>query len=158
MTLSGTQMRIAIQFKAFLLAGCLVLPIQAIAQVETETRAGDYLIYHTVFNSSFISPEIAEIYQLTRGSDKAIANVAVTEADAGGMSRGLPAQITGVARNLMQQEISLEFIEVKEQDAVYYIAPFEFDDQEIMHFYIDVVLPGESRARKIEITKKLYHD
>ena len=129
---------------------------QAVSSTSTET--GDYVIHHTVFNSSFLSPEIATIYGLTRGKDKAVVNVAVTRSDAGGNSRGLAAQVTGIARNLMQQSTKLTFSTVEEQDATYYIAPFEFDDQEIMHFYIDIHIPGEKYPKEIEFTKKLYHD
>lgn len=124
----------------------------------TSTTAGDYIIHHSVFNSSFLSPEIAVIYDLTRGSDKAIVNVAVTKKRLEGDSLGLATGVKGVARNLMQQSTELNFREVQEQNATYYVAPFEFDDQEIMHFYIDVQIPGEAYPKKIEFTKKLYQD
>jgi len=146
--------------RIFLFLIVALSPILASAQTTSSvsTKVGDYIIHHTVFNSSFLSPEIATIYELTRGADKAIVNVAVTKAGVGGNSLGLPAEVEGAARNLMQQSTELNFREVQEQSATYYIAPFEFDDQEIMHFYIDVQIPGEKYKKEIEFTKKLYHD
>ena len=125
---------------------------------STSTDIGEYTIHHTVFNSSFLSPDIAAIYGLTRGKDKAIANIALTQKTAEGDSLGMATDVSGEARNLMQQSTRLEFNEVREQNATYYIAPFEFDDKEIMHFYIDVLIPGETRSRQIKFTKKLYQD
>lgn len=138
----------------------LIVPAHALAQAASPlyTEVGEYSIHHTVFNSSFLSPEIANIYDLTRGKDKAIVNVAVTKTAAGGNSLGLPVQVAGLARNLMQQQTSLTFITIKEQGATYYIAPFEFDDQEIMHFDLEVSIPGEKYPKEIRFTKKLYHD
>jgi len=126
------------------------------------TQAGDYTIYHTVFNSSFLTPEVASAYGFTRGTDKALVNVAVTSSSAGGLSRGLPAVVSGTARNLMQQQTPLKFQTIEEQDATYYLAPFEFDDQEIMHFYIDVEIPARegqrAQTKRIEFTQKMYED
>lgn len=135
---------------------------QAQNQENYSTTVGDYEIHHIVFNSSFLTPEIASIYNFTRGDDKALVNVAVTKAGAGGESRGLPVEVSGVARNLMQQQTDLTFQAIVEQDATYYLAPFEFDDQEIMHFYLDVRIPGEEGGRaiskRIQFTKKMYED
>ena len=128
------------------------------AQASTETQVGDYTIHHTVFNSSFISPQIAKVYELIRGPNKAIVNIAVTRDSESGQSLGLPVNMQGFARNLMQQETALEFIEIAEGDATYYLAPFEFHDQELLHFYINVRLPGESSANELHFSKVLYHD
>lgn len=143
-----------------LLSTLALLPISSWAQdmAATSTRVGDYIVHHSVFNSSFLTPEIAGIYGLTRGADKAIVNVAVTDANAGASSFGLPVQVSGMARNLMQQQTKLVFQTIEEADATYYIALFEFDDQEIMHFDIDVTLPGAARAKEINFTKKMYED
>lgn len=146
-----------------LLSLLLFTVANAVAQPQspTFTMAGEYKIHHTVFNSSFLEPEIAAIYGITRGKDKAVINVAVTKiagSDGPSNSLGLPVQVSGVARNLMQQSTQLAFQQVQEQNATYYIADFEFDDQEIMHFYLDVTLPEESGPKEIEFTKKLYQD
>ena len=58
----------------------------------------------------------------------------------------------------MQQLTALSFIEIQEQNATYYIAPFDFIDQEIMNFNLQVVLPGNTRATDIRLSKKMYAD
>ena len=39
---------------------------------------------------------------------------------------------------------------MQEQNTVDYIALFEFYDEEIIHFYLDVQIPGEKYPKKIE--------
>ncbi len=121
-------------------------------------EAGDYLIHFSTFNSSFLTPEVASVYGFVRGSDRALINVAVTKAQPEEDSYGLPAQVSGVARNLMQQQTPLEFVEIREQNAIYFIAPFQFDDEEVLNFEIGVVLPGNTRTTPVRFSKKFYED
>lgn len=120
--------------------------------------SGNHLIHFSTFNSSFLTPEVASAYGLVRGADRAIVNIAVTKVQPEDGIYGLPAQVSGVTRNLMQQQTLLRFVEIEEQNAIYYIAPFEFDNEEVLHFDIDVVLPGQTRPTSVSFSKKLYED
>lgn len=124
------------------------------ADDSTFTTFGDYKVLHTVFNSSFIKPEIASAYNLTRGKDHALVNIALIKSTDTGQSYGLPAEVSGNVANLMQQQKSLNFIEIKEQDTVYYLADLRFDHEEVLHFTINVKADG--RDYEIKFSKKLY--
>lgn len=123
---------------------------------STYTDFDSYRVVHTVFNSSFIKPEIAVAYNLTRGKDKALVNIALVKNNEDGMTNGLPANISGSVANLMQQQKTLEFIEIKEQDATYYLAPLRFDNEEVLHFNINVQANGKDYD--VKFSKKLYVD
>lgn len=126
----------------------------ATADEKIFTNFGEYRVQHTVFNSSFIKPEIASIYNLTRGKDHALVNIAVLKNSAGGKSKGLPAKVSGSVANLMQQAKPLDFKEIKEQDATYYLADLRFDNEEVLHFNITVTVDG--RDLDVKFSKKLY--
>ncbi|MBC6429301.1 MAG: DUF4426 domain-containing protein [Cellvibrionales bacterium] len=136
------------------------------AAERNSTAAGGYLIHHSVFNSGFLKPEIAAAHGLIRGANRALVNVAVTRVrgdgegggEGGGGRYGLPVAVAGEARNLMQQVTRLDFIEIREAGATYYLAPFKFADREILHFHLQVRLPEESRARSVRFTRTLYRD
>lgn len=136
--------------------------LQAQNQENYSTVVGDYEIHHVVFNSSFLTPEIARIYGFTRGKDKALVNVAVTRIADGANSLGLEAEVKGEARNLFQQQTRLDFQAIEEKDAVYYLAPFDFDDEEIMHFFLEVLIPAKNGNRpiskRIKFSKKMYEN
>ena len=41
---------------------------------------GDYRVYYSAFNSSFVSPEVASAYDIVRGRDRGLINIAVMPA------------------------------------------------------------------------------
>jgi len=119
---------------------------------------GDYKVYFSVFNSSFIQPDIAQAYNLTRGKDRALVNIALVKKKDVGDTEGLATTIKGHSQNLMQQRRDLEFMEINEQSAVYYLAPVRFTNEEILHFTIEVKPNANSRPMTVTFSKKLYVD
>jgi len=113
---------------------------------------GEYKVFFTVFNSTFIEPEVASTYKLVRAKDRALINIAVIK----GNTYGLPAKIVGSAANLMQQKKQLEFSEITEQGATYYLASLFHLDQEVIHFTIDITPEGETQPHQLIFTRKLY--
>lgn len=109
--------------------------------IESFSDFGDYRVTYSVFNSDFIAPEIARQYNLVRARDRAFVNISVAKKDG---NKGMSAGISGNATNLIQQSRSLEFQEIRDQDAVYYLAPFRFENEESLTFNIDLVLPDGS--------------
>lgn len=136
---------------------CLLLSSQLSTAESQFTTFGDYNVLHTVFNSTFLQPEVASAYNLTRGKGQSLLNVALIKSTDGGNSKGLPAKITGSITNLMQQKRELEFIEIKEHDAVYYLAPIRVsNNDEVVHFKIEVTHDGKTYP--VAFSKKLYKD
>ncbi len=115
---------------------------------------GHYKVHYSVFNSSFIQPDIARLYNISRGKDQALVNIAVTDNHSKG---GIAANITGTATNLMQQQKTLKFIEVREKNAVYYLAPLRFSNEEILNFSIKIN-PADQSPYVLKFTKTLYVD
>lgn len=113
---------------------------------------GNYKVYFSVFNSAFISPEIASANNLSRAKDRVYINVSLVRNN----SLGIAAKISGTARNLIQQSKELEFIEIVERDATYYLAPLFHINEEVIHFTIDVTPEGETEAHTVTFSKKLY--
>ena len=60
----------------FLIALCLALP----AAAERKQSFGDLDVHYSVFNSSFIQPDIAAAAGLTRSKTQGVVNVAVLKA------------------------------------------------------------------------------
>ncbi|WP_346838478.1 DUF4426 domain-containing protein [Microbulbifer sp. SAOS-129_SWC] len=120
--------------------------------IKSHQDFGDYRVIYSVFNSEFIKPEIAEQYQLVRGKDRVFVNVSVVEKVGG--THGLAAEMSGNATNLIQQSRPLKFMEIKEGEAVYYLAPLRFNHEETMTFTIDVKLPN-GETEQVSFRRKL---
>jgi len=117
---------------------------------------GDYKVYFSVFNSSFIQPDIAKAYNLTRGKDRALVNIALVKKKDVGDTEGLATGLKGHSQNLMQQRRNLDFMEINEQGAVYYLAPLRFVNEEILHFTIEVKPDANRPPLTVTFSKKLY--
>jgi hypothetical protein len=50
----------------------------------------------------------------------------------------------------------LKFIEISEGDATYYLAPFVFNNEEILHFDIQVSADENAKPMKFTFTRTLY--
>ncbi|UVW35073.1 DUF4426 domain-containing protein [SAR92 clade bacterium H455] len=132
----------------------LALPAAALANDKIFKKVGNKKIFFSAFNSTFIDPDVAVANQIVRGKDKGLVNIAVI-VDVG---TGKPAVITGNVYNIFQMSQALEFIEVREQDAVYYLAPFEFENEDLLTFKISVRADPEKPAYDFKFQKKMYHD
>ncbi|WP_395505227.1 DUF4426 domain-containing protein [Ectopseudomonas hydrolytica] len=113
----------------FLIALCLALP----AAAERKQSFGDLDVHYSVFNSSFLQPDIASAAGLVRSKTQGVVNVAVLKA-----GKASTAQVSGQVKNLLGQSTALTFRQVTESGAIYYLAQFPFSSREILNFTLDV--------------------
>lgn len=119
---------------------------------------GEYKVFYSAFNSSFIDPDIAVANDIVRGKDKGLINIAVAKVP----GVALPAVVSGTVSNIIQQSQTLEFVAVREQNTVYYLAPFEFDNEDFLTFEIRVVPQSDGPETvypyDFKFQKKMYVD
>jgi len=125
-------------------------------EIQTSKNFGAYTVHYNLFNSKDIPAEISRIYQLNRGRDIAYINISLTKTENGVTSLGLPAKISTKAINLMQQTKTVEFKEIKEPDATYYLAPFRHTNEEDIRFEVSVLPEGEEKPLTISFTRRLF--
>lgn len=112
---------------ALLLAG-FILPTSA----QQSTRYDQFELHHSIVYTTFLSPEVAAEYGITRGPDKAILTLSVRDADSGEIA-GRPMTIEGRTWDLITGG-DMRVKEIREGRATYYIVPFEFLDREYRFF------------------------
>ncbi|MGB0449542.1 MAG: DUF4426 domain-containing protein [Porticoccaceae bacterium] len=132
----------------------LVLSLTAQADQHNYKNYGDHKIFFSAFNSTFIDPDIAVANKIVRGKDKGLVNIAVVLET----GTGQHAIISGNVFNIFQMSQKLEFFEVREQDSVYYLAPFEFENEDFLTFKISVQTDPDKPAYQLKFQKKMYHD
>lgn len=103
------------------------------ATFENEHKVGDVTIHYNVFNSSRISAEVASLYGITRSGQTGLINISVIKNE-----KPVIANIFGHGKNLAGQLKSLAFKEIKEENAIYYIATFTFRSAEDLIFELQV--------------------
>jgi len=125
-------------------------------EISTTEKFGDYTVHYNVFNSTDIPAKVAEAYKLVRGKDRALVNISLTKTENGSTTLGLPAIVSGASKNLMQHKQALTFIEIKEGDATYYLAPFVFNNEEVLHFDIQISADANAKPMTFTFNRTLY--
>ena len=110
----------------------------------------DYEIHFSAFNTTFLSPEIAKAYNITRSGKYVVVNISVHKINEPNKStqahksygccknQAVKAKVTGTKGNLMSQKTKLVFREVIEGDAIYYLAEIKITDSEYLNFDLQV--------------------
>ena len=114
---------------------------------------GNYEVHYSAFNSTFLSPQIASAYKLERGSRYGIVNVSILDVEKKSLGKAVAGRIKGRVINLLSQSSGLDFNEVREGDAIYYLASFRFSDDDSLIFKLDVqpVIGGKSMVQSINV-------
>jgi hypothetical protein len=133
-----------------LLASLVALPAFA-GQFKTIKEVE---VHYSAFNSTFLTPQVARSYKLKRNGYSAILNISVLDNYQPGKP-AITASISGSAKNLIGQKRTLNFREVKEGNAIYYLAEFPISDEENLTFDIDVSA-GNKGAGRLKFTQKFY--
>ena len=118
---------------------------------------GDYRVHYNAFNSDMLSPQIAQTYDIKRSSYRGVLNIAVQRQGQNGY-RAVPAKVDGYATNLAGQLKRIEFQEVREGEAIYYIGQFWIANRDILNFRINVTPEAEKRAFPIQFQQQFYTD
>jgi hypothetical protein len=116
---------------------CLLFFFGNAAFAQMSERFGPYELHYSYVNTTFLTPEVAAQYQIVRGKRHGILMLALRkqmEGESG--TKPSSMQIQGTTSDLIRSD-ELKFREIREGEAVYYIAPFKFINEEWRHFYID---------------------
>ncbi|MFT4997601.1 MAG: hypothetical protein ACJA0M_000768 [Chitinophagales bacterium] len=127
------------------------------AQESFEYISPPYEVYYSVFNSTFVTPDVAKAYQLTRGKDIAMVNVSVRKNTDSGKNIEKRAVVSGTKSDLIHV-IALDFIEIEEKGAIYYLASFKFNHKEALNFNIEVQPDRNKAPINIKFRKALYQE
>tara|TARA_R110000772_G_scaffold152999_2_gene263934 strand:- start:5509 stop:5958 length:450 start_codon:yes stop_codon:yes gene_type:complete len=132
---------------------CCLL-ISAVHAEEAEL-AGAYTVHYIAVNSSFISPEIAAQYGIVRSPRSAFLNISVIK-NTGGTGTPVRATVTGEKGNLLGQNSTIDFIEIREGTAVYYLGQFEFSNAENLRFSLEIQPENSGPVYPISYTTQMY--
>lgn len=112
-----------------------LLTLSFSASAEQKKTLGDWEVHYIVVNSTFFEPEVARQYGIQRSQYNALLNISVLDKN---NKQAESVALTGKATNLLGTTKTLSFKEVKEGDAIYYLAQIPFRHKENYRFDIDV--------------------
>jgi hypothetical protein len=136
-----------------LLASTITTP----AFAENSKTFGDYIVHYNAFRSDILTPEIAKAYSLTRRNNRMVVNITVQKKD-GDASKPVKAKVEGFASNLTGQTKNLEFKEIHDGEAIYYLAQAQVSNRETLKFDIKATPDGESITAQVNFSQQFFTD
>jgi hypothetical protein len=140
-----------------LFASLLLLALSAPLHAQQSERFGPYELHYSVVTSTFLDPTIASQYQIVRGRERAILNLAIREHLDDGSTRARSAKLEGRTWDLFQNQF-FEFSEIREGEAIYYIGQFKFSDEELRFFDVTFAPEGATRSYEFRFQQKVYEE
>lgn len=133
----------------------LITTLSATANAGGQQDFGDYVVHFNAISTDFLSPAVARSYGITRSRNRALINISVMKKALGVGTEPRHAQITGKSINLRGQSRVLDFREVRDGPAIYYLAEIGIDDGETLDFVIQAV-PQDSEPLSIRFRQQFF--
>lgn len=146
-------------FKKAMVLTCLLLPLVAVAvKAQQSKRFDSYELHFSVVNTTFLDPEVAAQYGIVRGKRRGIVNIAVREHREGredAQATTVPMELKGRTWDLIAEQ-PMDFIEINEDSAVYYIGDFKFINREWRWFELTFRPQGSDRTYTHKFKHQLF--
>ena len=119
------------------------------ASAEQKKQLGNWDVHYVAFPAPILTPEVAQQYKIQRSKYNAVINISVlNSAD----QQAQQVSITGIAKDLQGRQTELEFIEVTEGNAVYYLAQLSFRNEQRFSFNINIIQGNDTQRLSFEQT------
>lgn len=142
--------------KALFILALSFASLNSYAESDNSREFGDYVVHYNAFRSDTISPEVAKQYGLPRANNKVLINIAVLKKVMNTTGKPTKSDVTGHASNLTGQLKQLEFKEITEGTAIYYLAETKISDGEFLKFDLKVMPEGETKAVRLNFNKRFF--
>lgn len=142
-----------------ILLSTVTLAFSTLVQAEQKMVFGDYEIHYMGLTSSFLTPEVTAAYNIERSRSVGFLNISILHNEKGEpMPVPVTGKVTGTIKNLVGQARELSFKEIREQDSVYYISTFKFDNEDMYSFDLKVTPEGQKRTYDVKFSQRFYHE
>ena len=138
-------------FKSLLLA--ITLLLSAAANAEQMQKLGDWDVHYIAFPSTFLTSDLASDYDIDRSKYLGIINISVLDSDT---LKAQAVTMTVTARNLLGNIRELDVREIREQNAIYYIAEVPHRNEET--YRIKVTISSGNQTQELKFQQKFYVD
>ena len=136
--------------------GLILLSLGCAAHAEVR-QFGDYEVHYSLFQSSFLQPSIASGYSIVRARDRAVLTIAVRRSSDSPAGIAVGAAVSGKRGDLIYSN-ALDFREIREEQAIYYLADFAFISGEAIYFDLTIRPEGEPGTLSLQFNHTLYAD
>lgn len=136
----------------YLLTLCLSFLLAFAVQAERKQSYGELDVHYSIFNSTFLQPDTAKAIGINRSKNQAVLNISMLK-----NGQGQKGAVSGSYQNLLGQTQTLNFTEVDEVNAIYYLAQFPITSQELLRFELQVT-DSEGKTYQLKFNQEVFPD
>jgi len=118
---------------------------------EQRVIRGPYEIHYAAISSTLIPARVAAKHGLVRSENRIITNIAIRTQD-----KSVAATITGTAENILNQLHPLDFLEVIEQDTIYYLAEQIINEKDFIRYNIRIQPVGSKETYELAFQRQYF--
>ena len=134
-----------------LIAALALFALANKANAEQKLTLGNWDVHYIAFNTTFLTPEIAKNNGIVRSKYNGLINISVLDKQ---NQQAQNVSLTGEAINLLGVNKKLSFKQVKEGDAIYYLAVLPFSNEE--RYRINVEINDGKTQQTLKFEHKFY--
>lgn len=143
-------------FRCALLASVFILLPLADARSQATTDSGDFVMHANAIGSLELTPDVARASAVTRSASRGLLNVAVRKKLADGGDQAVRAAVSADAINFSGQRQVLSLREVREGDAIYYLAEPRISEGEDLTFEVSARPEGSTEVLQAKFKKSFF--
>lgn len=132
--------------KTFLISTLLLTSF--VVSAEQFKQFSNLEVHYIAIPSTFIQPKIAKQYAIKRSKNNGLLNISILDNKQN--KQAIEATLTGTGKNLIGQTHQLVFAQIKEGDAIYYLAEYPYTNEEIVNFNIKIKTKTKSNTLKFQ--------
>lgn len=134
-----------------------VLLVSALSFAEQKQVFGDYEVHYIGLTSSELDKDAARIYDIPRSRKLGYLSISVLKTGVSEMPVAWDAELSGTMTNLIGQQKTLTFKRIQETNALYFHSTFDFLDENMYKFDIQVKPQGETRVFDLKFNQRFYY-
>jgi hypothetical protein len=117
---------------------------------------GDYVVHFNAISTDQLTPEVAKAYNIVRSKNRALLNVSIVKKVEGTTGQPVPGSVAALVANDTGQVKDANLREIREGDAVYYIADIAVSNAETLIFTVDATPINETSRFSVRFTRTFY--
>jgi hypothetical protein len=120
---------------------------------DQKQQLGDWDVHYIAFPAPLLTPEIAKQYRIQRSKYNAVINISVLDTAS---QQAQKVNISGIAKDVQGRQIALDFTEVVEGKAIYYLAQLPF--RNLQRFDFTLTLSQNDQIQQLKFKQTFYVD
>ena len=132
--------------------------VQTAPPTLTSQEFGPYVVHFNALATDQVPAEIAATYGIVRSKNRAMLNVSILKKSEGNPGTAVPATVKASATNLTGQFKNTRVREIREGNAIYYIAELAVAHGETLTFNIEATPENEVEPFMIRFQRQFFAD